>query len=278
SQYIFYSGFGFKFSKRMADGLKGGDENELMLELSIGGIFGEPKKTNRNASESVETDDGIANRLKRKVQAVRRRELRRKREEKISEKVTDGFGSRKVVRVSSDGQIGVVINDEPFNMNEKPDEREADGGGPRICNAISNASGLSYVFSDAQCTSHQGVVTTDGSRSNTSNSQLDQKLASTSAASVGPYDQLPVNAPGTSIQHKEASALARMPCVSTTGNGPNGRTVSGFLYRYTKNEVTILCVCHGESFSPAGFVEHAGGVGIAHPLKHITIFPTAFAS
>ncbi|KAL9995661.1 putative Ninja family, Jas TPL-binding domain-containing protein [Helianthus debilis subsp. tardiflorus] len=66
-----------------------------------------------------------------------------------------------------------------------------------------------------------------------------------------------------------------MPCVSTTGNGPNGRTVSGFLYRYTKNEVSIVCVCHGESFTPARFVEHAGGVDISHPLKHITIFPIA---
>ncbi|KAL6555641.1 hypothetical protein OROHE_007313 [Orobanche hederae] len=68
----------------------------------------------------------------------------------------------------------------------------------------------------------------------------------------------------------------KMPCVSTTGNGPNGRTVRGFLYKYTKTEVSIVCVCHGSSFSPAGFVEHAGGVDISHPLKHITIVPTAF--
>ncbi|KAL6500000.1 hypothetical protein OROGR_027910 [Orobanche gracilis] len=68
----------------------------------------------------------------------------------------------------------------------------------------------------------------------------------------------------------------KMPCVSTTGNGPNGRTVRGFLYKYTKTEVSIVCVCHGSSFSPAGFVEHAGGVDISHPLKHITIVRSAF--
>ncbi|KAG9149533.1 hypothetical protein Leryth_014309 [Lithospermum erythrorhizon] len=70
--------------------------------------------------------------------------------------------------------------------------------------------------------------------------------------------------------------LPRMPFVSTTGNGPNGKTVNGFLYNYSKTEVNIVCVCHGCSFSPAKFVEHAGGIDISHPLKHITIVPTPF--
>ncbi|KAG9149344.1 hypothetical protein Leryth_003314 [Lithospermum erythrorhizon] len=71
--------------------------------------------------------------------------------------------------------------------------------------------------------------------------------------------------------------LPRMPLVSTTGNSPNGKTVNGFLYSYSKLEVSIVCVCHGRSFSPAEFVEHAGGVNISHPLKHITIVPTSFS-
>ncbi|XP_052184306.1 uncharacterized protein LOC127796279 [Diospyros lotus] len=70
--------------------------------------------------------------------------------------------------------------------------------------------------------------------------------------------------------------FSKMPCVSTTGNGPNGKTITGFLYRYTKAEVSIICVCHGSSFSPAEFVEHAGGKDIANPLKHITVIPSAF--
>lgn len=68
-----------------------------------------------------------------------------------------------------------------------------------------------------------------------------------------------------------AASVPKMPCVSATGNGPNGRTITGFLYKYTKTEVSIMCVCHGSSFSPAGFVEHAGGIDISQPLKHITI-------
>lgn len=74
----------------------------------------------------------------------------------------------------------------------------------------------------------------------------------------------------------DASSLSQMPCVSTTGNGPNGKTITGFLYRYTKTEVSIVCVCHGSSFSPAEFVEHAGGKDITHPLRHITVIPSAF--
>ncbi|KAK6145122.1 hypothetical protein DH2020_021942 [Rehmannia glutinosa] len=72
------------------------------------------------------------------------------------------------------------------------------------------------------------------------------------------------------------NSVSRMPCVSTTGNGPNGKTITGFLYKYTKTEVSIICVCHRSLFSPAGFVEHAGGVDISHPLRHITIVPSAF--
>ncbi|XP_051143660.1 ninja-family protein 3-like isoform X1 [Andrographis paniculata] len=64
-----------------------------------------------------------------------------------------------------------------------------------------------------------------------------------------------------------------MPCVTATGNGPNGKTVTGFLYKYINTEVIIMCVCHRRFFTPAEFVEHAGGVDISHPLRHITVVP-----
>ncbi|GMN50270.1 hypothetical protein TIFTF001_019417 [Ficus carica] len=72
------------------------------------------------------------------------------------------------------------------------------------------------------------------------------------------------------------TALPQMPYVSTRGDGPNGKTVRGFLYRYTNSEVSIVCVCHGSTFSPAEFVQHAGGTDVSHPLKHITVIPSAF--
>ncbi|KVH94220.1 hypothetical protein Ccrd_003723 [Cynara cardunculus var. scolymus] len=361
------------------------EENELVLELSIGGIFG--KTNGNNGRESVEKEvpavavEALNVQSKREIQAFRRRELRRKREEKLKKSVgfgscgsvsgpfveskewldevleieparkkerignlpeniglipaaaplTNGFVNHNVMQVTSGGEGQVVRRiDESVNTkssvfrptvcrsfrpyqgsrNLKAIEDEIEGNGRRNGNVNSSGSGGcgSSAFSDSQCSSRQGGAT-DDSRSNSSNSQLDQQLPNTSVASdpsdsskptvstnkltdstvcepgpLKPNDQS--NLPGSNISNppskldfatQQASFLSRMPCVSTTGNGPNGKTVSGFLYRYTKNEVSIVCVCHGQSFSPAGFVEHAGGVDIIHPLKHITIFPTAFA-
>ncbi|CAH8356348.1 unnamed protein product [Eruca vesicaria subsp. sativa] len=70
--------------------------------------------------------------------------------------------------------------------------------------------------------------------------------------------------------------FAQMPCVTSTGNGPEGKTVNGFLHRYTKSEISIICVCHGTSFSPAEFIVHAGGTHVSHPLRHITVVPSKF--
>ncbi|CAN7075597.1 unnamed protein product [Brassica oleracea var. botrytis] len=70
--------------------------------------------------------------------------------------------------------------------------------------------------------------------------------------------------------------FAQMPCVTSTGNGPHGKTVNGFLHRYTKSEISIICVCHGTSFSPAEFIIHAGGTNVSHPLRHITVVPSKF--
>ncbi|KAF3534366.1 hypothetical protein DY000_02043706 [Brassica cretica] len=70
--------------------------------------------------------------------------------------------------------------------------------------------------------------------------------------------------------------FAQMPCVTSTGNGPEGKTVKGFLHRYTKSEISIICVCHGTSFSPAEFIIHAGGTNVSHPLRHITVVPSKF--
>lgn len=48
-----------------------------------------------------------------------------------------------------------------------------------------------------------------------------------------------------------------LPWVSTTGSGPNGRTISGVTYRYSSNQIRIVCACHGSHMSPEEFVRHA---------------------
>lgn len=73
------------------------------------------------------------------------------------------------------------------------------------------------------------------------------------------------------------NVLADMPCVSTKEEGPNGKRVEGFLYRYRKGEeVRIVCVCHGSFLTPAEFIKHAGGGDVEHPLRHIVVKPSPF--
>lgn len=70
--------------------------------------------------------------------------------------------------------------------------------------------------------------------------------------------------------------LRQMPSVTTTGDGPNGKRIEGFLYKYRSGEVCIVCVCHGSFLTPKEFVMHAGGKEVANPMKHITVFPVSF--
>jgi hypothetical protein len=48
-----------------------------------------------------------------------------------------------------------------------------------------------------------------------------------------------------------------LPWVSTTGTGPNGRTISVVTYNFGKNEVKIVCACHGTHMTPEEFIRHA---------------------
>lgn len=68
-----------------------------------------------------------------------------------------------------------------------------------------------------------------------------------------------------------------MPFVCTKGSGPDGKRVEGFLYRYRKGEVRIVCVCHGNFLSPAEFVRHAGGgdIDVTNPLRQILMLPSS---
>ncbi|PKA64936.1 Ninja-family protein AFP3 [Apostasia shenzhenica] len=73
---------------------------------------------------------------------------------------------------------------------------------------------------------------------------------------------------------KRNSLREMMPCVSTKVEGPDGKRVEGFLYKYRKGEeVRILCVCHGSFLSPAEFIKHAGGGDVDNPLRHILVKP-----
>ncbi|PIA57664.1 hypothetical protein AQUCO_00600417v1 [Aquilegia coerulea] len=70
----------------------------------------------------------------------------------------------------------------------------------------------------------------------------------------------------------ETKVMEEMPCVSTKGDGPNGKRIEGLLFKYKKGEeVRIVCVCHGTFLTPAEFVKHGGGGDVAHPLRQIVM-------
>ncbi|KAI7726153.1 hypothetical protein M8C21_008637, partial [Ambrosia artemisiifolia] len=255
-----------------------GDDNELMLELSIGGIFA---KSNPNIAESIDYSKYGG------IQANRRR----KREEKMKKKV-EYYGSCGSVsgpfvenkewletqivgqndeHVCKKEKIGNNNNnnnimEEKFGSvlmastcrrkkNIKRNEDEIEGGCGRCYCKMKSDVCVSLAYSDGHCSSHQGDAS-DDSRSNSSNSQLDHQPTSTSTIVEPSNQHQPTGSinptlsttkftdsttkpnqpskPEPNSQHQQAALLDRMPCVSTTGNGPNGKTVSGFLYRYTK--------------------------------------------
>uniref|UniRef100_A0A0A8ZU35 Ninja-family protein n=1 Tax=Arundo donax TaxID=35708 RepID=A0A0A8ZU35_ARUDO len=77
-----------------------------------------------------------------------------------------------------------------------------------------------------------------------------------------------------SMGDAEKAMVQEMPWVSTKGL-PYGNRVEGFLYKYrNREEVRIVCVCHGDFLTPAEFVKHAGGGDVDNPLRHIVVNPT----
>ncbi|XP_071729475.1 ninja-family protein mc410-like [Rutidosis leptorrhynchoides] len=71
--------------------------------------------------------------------------------------------------------------------------------------------------------------------------------------------EYPAIRPGIAAQLKfgGSGSSPNLPWVSTTGPGPNGKTISGVTYRYTGTQIRIVCACHGSHMSPEEFVQHA---------------------
>lgn len=47
-----------------------------------------------------------------------------------------------------------------------------------------------------------------------------------------------------------------LPWVSTTGGGPNGKTISGVTYKHDSRTL-VVCACHGSHMSYEEFMQHA---------------------
>ncbi|KAJ1699072.1 hypothetical protein LUZ63_007584 [Rhynchospora breviuscula] len=64
---------------------------------------------------------------------------------------------------------------------------------------------------------------------------------------------------GSEIKFGGSGSCPDLPWVTTTGSGPNGKTISGVTYRYGpgKEQLRIVCACHGTHMLPEEFVHHA---------------------
>lgn len=232
----------------------GGDESNGRCSFSVGSIA-------RTCSLPVEGED--ESRKRKELQSLRRLEAKRKRMEKLQ-------------------NVRVVVKDK-VDLDERPQEN---GQGP-----VGNSLPLSQGSMGSQGSGSSGIsdfgsqpiqVPGDSTGTNTPTSvkppeqEHERKQVARPPKTTG--EKSPSTCNGSAS--KEAKEMFRnymlnMPCVSTTGNGPNGKRIEGFLYRYQKGEeVKIMCVCHGNFLSPAEFVKHAGGAEVANPLKHIVVNPS----
>lgn len=124
-------------------------------------------------------------------------------------------------------------------------------------------------------------VTEEGSSSHAEedgkgiHANLTAKDTSDRSAAEGLYSAIK---PGIAadVKFEGSGSYPHLPWVSTTGPGPNGRTISGVTYRYSPSQIRIVCACHSSHMSPEEFVRHASS---EHPNSEsspaLTTFPSS---
>ncbi|KAL1540959.1 ninja-family protein AFP3-like [Salvia divinorum] len=246
-----------------------GDCEELSLELSIGGKYAGKSNLNANCeSGDVGNSETVDLQRRREIQASRRQEARRKREEKVKRSRGVGFVNDKLFLETQrfQGRIrGREIREKEFNFERKDGSCEvADGLG----------LGLS-LFSEKNQSLYPKVQLVEP-KSDSENSNGVKSVGHCShyysmSQKGGAGSKQESSSPASESGGEARKGERRLPCVSATGEGPNAKTVMGFLHKYDKREVSIMCVCHGSLFSPAEFMEHAGCGDVSNPLRRITV-------
>ncbi|KAJ6795435.1 ninja-family protein AFP3-like [Iris pallida] len=290
-------------------------EVELSLGLSLGGCFGDAKEKGlvRSSSVSVFPPEnhhaagGIARtvsmpaeteeewRRRKEIQSLKRMEAKRKRSEKRAkerrEEEEEDLAS--AAGPPKEAKVAAAV---PAAAATAGALRLAGTGKPASQGSIGSQGSSSSGVSDFESKPLHGL---DATRMNISVEVRSPPLplvlehASNKALSSTVLNKL-TNPPkeedepskkrkictvrSSGVQEMERSMMEEMPCVSTRGDGPNGRRIEGFLYKYRKGEeVRIVCVCHGSFLTPAEFVKHAGGGDVDHPLRHIVVNPNPSA-
>ncbi|CAH9092585.1 unnamed protein product [Cuscuta epithymum] len=250
----------FGFDPNRAHNMK---RSSSISNLAVRGGEGEARGLSAHARLPRACSDGETEewRRKKEAQTQKRMEAKRKRVEKLNHSVRV-VKERREKEEKGNGNIGKPLL--PSNSQ-----------GSSIASQGSGSSGVSDFESQPLPVSLKNEEAT--------------RSASDQSEEEGPMPPAPILEPPTKNSENPVTAPAKdnnealrnlmmnMPCVSTKGDGPNGKKIEGFLYRYKKGEeVRIMCVCHGSFLSPAEFVKHAGGTDVTNPLKHIIVTPSCF--
>ncbi|CAL9152740.1 unnamed protein product [Musa hybrid cultivar] len=288
------------------------DEIELSLGLSLGGCFGadpKGKKLVRSSSiasftslpwepefpvvpaaaltrtSSLPTETEEERRKRKEMQSFKRLEAKRKRlerrnsirsgaakaGEKPDEEVTGSMAAAVADHVAGarDGVTPPGLPAWTVGGSKRAAARPVDvpGNFPPISHGSLGSQGSSTAGACALGNRvPQGFGMTE-----TKNSSMIHSVGNETSTK-----QVAVRANG--IKEMERKMMEKMPFVSTRGDGPNGRRIEGFLYKYRKGEeVRIVCVCHGSFLTPAEFVKHAGGHDVTNPLRHIVVNSSPFS-
>ncbi|WCJ38534.1 Ninja-family protein 2 [Euphorbia peplus] len=71
----------------------------------------------------------------------------------------------------------------------------------------------------------------------------------------------------------ERRVLNKMRTVMSRGDDPNAIRIHWFLYKYTKDDVKMVCSCHGFFLTPTQFLKHVGVSDLSDPLQKIIVLP-----
>ncbi|XP_010486270.1 PREDICTED: ninja-family protein AFP3-like [Camelina sativa] len=273
------------------------EEVELELCLSLGGPFKKTEKSKpigRFNAVGCAKDNGVNLEGGTTTNVTSRKETRKKREAKLQQRsgvckkirsgVTNGvdldlsfskmgygYGSSQLKEISKDVMIGSPICSSS-DVSDPSSSSRQEGGSCDFGAQSDQTEPVRPPVNNMQSRTEETVHSTDGSKDavvvETTQEWSNSETKSNTGKPPKPYANS--NGDGSMLP------FAQMPCVTSTGNGPDGKTVNGFLCRYSKSEISIICVCHGTSFSPAEFIVHAGGTNVSHPLRHITVVPSTF--
>ncbi|KAG0500721.1 hypothetical protein HPP92_000793 [Vanilla planifolia] len=285
-------------------------DTELSLGLSLGGCFAVgPRETRLVRSSSTETFSVFGNEREFTVAPaglvrtcslpVEAEEEHRKRKEMQSLKRLEAKRKRSEKRNGSRSPSATAVVDKKVEKKDEAGFTKMNGYAPprfpmgpvgdRSEVEQSRRGTLWRSSSDFDGRSVEGCEGSDLSNSSTISSNPDMLRKSTAAAPLPPLlrslkslqEDVQASKKMTESTNQSrdmgTNMMDEMPCVSTKGDGPNGRRIEGFLYKYKKGEeVRIVCVCHGSFLTPAEFVKHAGGGDVTHPLRHIVVIQLLF--